>query len=203
MFLLEAVLISLSGVMSPGPMTAMAVGKGSENPHAGAWIAAGHAIVEVPLMFSVFYGMGYVLNLPYVQAVIALVGGVFLLVMGVGMFRSIGQSENGASRNTGSPVIAGILLTIGNPYFLVWWATVGAALVLRSIRFGLLGFGAFAALHSSCDFLWCHLLSAMSFRGQRSFGQRFQQVVFSACGVLLVFFSGKLIVDGARLLLAL
>ncbi len=42
MFLVEAVLISLSGVMAPGPMTAVAVSKGSENPYAGAWMAAGH-----------------------------------------------------------------------------------------------------------------------------------------------------------------
>jgi len=202
MFLVEAVLISLSGVMAPGPMTAVAVGKGSENPYAGVWMAAGHAVVEVPLMISVLYGVGYVLDSPHVQAVIALVGGLFLLVMGVGMFRSIGKSERGANHYAGSPVMAGVLLSIGNPYFLVWWATVGAALVLRSIHFGLLGFAAFAMLHSSCDFIWCSLLSALSFRGRRSLGQRFQQVVFSVCGVLLMFFSGKLGVDAARLLLA-
>ena len=57
LFLFEAVLISLSGVMAPGPMTAFAVGKGSESPHAGALIAIGHGIVEVSLMISVFYGV--------------------------------------------------------------------------------------------------------------------------------------------------
>ncbi len=52
-FLFEAVLISLSGVMAPGPMTTVAVGKGSESPHAGALVAVGHAIVELPLMVAV------------------------------------------------------------------------------------------------------------------------------------------------------
>jgi threonine/homoserine/homoserine lactone efflux protein len=199
-FLSEAVLISLSGVMAPGPMTTVAVGKGNETPYAGAWLAVGHAIVEIPLMIAVFYGVGYVLNLPHVQAIIAFVGGVFLLFMGVSMLRSIKQGEVGAGQYAGSPVIAGVLLSIGNPYFLVWWATVGATLILRSGRFGLWGFGAFALLHWLCDFLWCYFLSALSYRGGQFFGKRFQQIVFSICGVLLLFFSGKLVVDAVGML---
>ena len=61
-FLLEAVLISLSGVMAPGPMTAAAVGAGSESPRAGALLAVGHGIVEFPLMVAILYGFGVLLN---------------------------------------------------------------------------------------------------------------------------------------------
>jgi threonine/homoserine/homoserine lactone efflux protein len=200
-FLFEAVIISLSGVMVPGPMTTVAVGKGNETPHAGAWLAVGHAIVEVPLMVAVFHGVGYVLNL-HVQSVVAFVGGIFLLFMGVSMLRSIKQDAVGAGQYAGSPVMAGVLLSIGNPYFLIWWATVGATLVLRSGRFGVWGFGAFALLHRLCDFLWCYFLSALSYRGGQFFGKRFQQIVFSICGMLLPFFSGKLVIDAARMLFA-
>jgi len=52
-FLLEAALISLSGVLAPGPMTAVTVGEGTRSPHAGAWIAVGHGIIEIPLMIGV------------------------------------------------------------------------------------------------------------------------------------------------------
>lgn len=194
-FLSEATLISLSGVLSPGPMTTLAVGKGNETPHAGAWLAVGHAIIEVPLMVAIFYGIGYVLNLPHVQAVIAFVGGAFLLFMGIGMLRSIRQGVTGARQPGGSPVMAGALLTLGNPYFLVWWATVGATLILRSGRFGLWGFGAFALLHSLCDFAWYYFLSALSFKGGQFFGKRFQRIIFLICGLLLLFFGGKLVVD--------
>jgi threonine/homoserine/homoserine lactone efflux protein len=146
-FLLEATLISLSGVLAPGPITAVVVGKGGKSPHAGALVAIGHGIVEVPLMVAVFYGVGRLMELSYVQAGIALLGGLLLLVMGVGMLRSIRQAEVGSGQDTRSPIVAGILLSIGNPYFLVWWATVGAALIMRSFRFGVLGFVAFGALH--------------------------------------------------------
>jgi threonine/homoserine/homoserine lactone efflux protein len=213
LFLLEAMFISLSGVMAPGPMTAVTVGKGNQSPHAGAWIAVGHGIVEFPLMVAVFFGVGYLLEMAYVKAAIALVGGAFLLFMGIGMFRSVsknGVAEDGslerlneaAIEDTRSPIITGIVLSLGNPYFLIWWATVGAALVLRAVSFGLIGFVTFAILHWSCDFVWSYLLSALSFKGGKVFGNKFQRAVFVVCGVALVFFSSKLVIDGVKTLFA-
>jgi len=198
-FLLEAVLISLSGVMAPGPMTAAAVGAGSESPRAGALLAVGHGIVEFPLMVAILYGFGVLLNRDGVKVGIALVGGLFLLVMAIGMFRGIKRADDYATATTlRSPVVAGIALSAGNPYFLVWWATVGATLVTRSLGLGLLGFVLFAVLHWTCDFVWLHILSALSFKGGRFLGRGFQKGVFALCGVLLVFFSGKFIFDGIQ-----
>ena len=101
-FLLEAVLISLSGVLMPGPITAITVAKGNESPHAGAFIAAGHGVVEIPLMISIYYGFGYLLNMFYVKTVIAFVGGLFLLFMAYSMFRSITQVEFRSGKYTHS-----------------------------------------------------------------------------------------------------
>ena len=138
-FVLEAVLVSLSGVLAPGPITSVSVGYGSENPRAGAWVAVGHGVVEFPVMIGVFFGVGAVMDLPWVRTVIALVGGAFLAYMGVDMLRNIRQEEIRGSVSARSPVAAGVLLSLGNPYFLIWWATVGAGLILRSTEFGLLG----------------------------------------------------------------
>lgn len=201
-FLLEAVLISLSGVMAPGPMTAAAVGKGSDSPHAGALLAIGHGIVEFPLMVAILYGFGVWLKRDGVKAGIALVGGIFLLVMAVWMLRGIKNTEVRSATTLRSPVIAGIALSVGNPYFLIWWATVGATLVTRSIGLGLLGFALFAVLHWACDFVWLQLLSALSFKGGRFFGRAFQKGVFAVCGVLLLFFAGKFLFEGIRALVA-
>jgi len=184
--------------MAPGPITAVAVGKGNESPHAGALVAIGHGIIEFPLVISIFYGFGHLLSLLYVRAVISFAGGLFLLAMGVGMFRSIKQVEVGLNKYAYSPVIAGILLSLGNPYFFIWWITVGATFVLRSVSFGKVFFLIFALLHWSCDFFWCYFLSALSFKGGRFFGKRFQKAVFVVCGVVLLLFGGKFMVDAAR-----
>ena len=84
-FLVDTVLISLSGVMAPGPVTAVTVGKGSESPHAGALVAIGHGIVEFPLIALIFLGFGRLFNMLYVKTAIALVGGALLIYMGIGI----------------------------------------------------------------------------------------------------------------------
>jgi len=66
-FLLEAVLISLSGVIAPGPVTAVTVGKGTKSPHAGAIIALGHGVVEIPLVILILYGFGDILKITYIK----------------------------------------------------------------------------------------------------------------------------------------
>ncbi|NIS68195.1 MAG: LysE family transporter [Proteobacteria bacterium] len=198
-FMSEAVFISLSGVMAPGPVTAVTIGKGNESPHAGALVAIGHGVIEIPLMISILYGFGYLLSLSYAKIVISFAGGLFLFFMGIGMFRNIRYVQTSSKMYAHSPMVAGILLSLGNPYFLIWWATIGAALILRSIGFGILAFIIFVLLHWLCDFLWYYFLSALSFKGGQFFGKRFQKTVFAICGLILLFFSGKFVIDALRL----
>ncbi|RXG65142.1 hypothetical protein ES695_09220 [Candidatus Atribacteria bacterium 1244-E10-H5-B2] len=199
-FLLEAVLISLSGVMAPGPITAVTVSKGTKSPHAGAIIALGHGIVEIPLMILILYGFDEILKILYIKAIIGLLGGLFLLKMGLGLLKGIKLAKIDSSNDSHSPLMAGIILSLANPYFLIWWATIGSILIFRSITFGLLGFAIFMVLHWSCDFFWCYFLSALSFKGGQFFGKRLQQVLFLICGVFLLFFSSKFIYDAAKII---
>ncbi len=198
-FLIEAVLISLSGVMAPGPITAVTLSKGTKSPHAGAIIALGHGIVEIPLMILILYGFGEILKILYIKAIIGLLGGLFLLKMGLNLLQGIKQAKINSSNDPHSPLIAGIILSLANPYFLIWWATIGSILIFRSITFGLLGFVIFMILHWFCDFFWCYFLSALSFKGGQFFGKRLQQVLFAICGVFLLFFSAKFIFDAMKI----
>ena len=201
-FLLQAVVISLSGVMAPGPVTAVTVGKGSRTPHAGALVAVGHGVVEVPLMVAIFFGLGRLMELPNVKAGIGLVGGVLLLAMGADMLRSMNRAEVTARASERSSFVAGMLLSVGSPYFIVWWATVGAALIIRSVGFGLGGFLVFAVVHWLCDFVWYYFLSALSYKGGQFFGRIFQKILFAVCGTALLFFAARFIRDAAAALLA-
>jgi threonine/homoserine/homoserine lactone efflux protein len=200
-FLFEAALISLSGVMSPGPITAVTIGKGARSPYAGAMVAVGHGVVEFPLMAGIFLGVGYLLSMTAVKAAIFSLGGAFLLYMGIGMLRSIGGAQEEPKSDGSTPLIAGILLSLWNPYFLIWWATVGASLIAKAVTYGVLGFALFAVVHWLCDFIWYSFLSAVSFKGGHVFGRMFQKVVFGICGVFLIFFSGKFLFDAVRVII--
>ena len=194
-FLIEVTIISLSGVMAPGPMTAVTIGKGNKTPHAGVLIAMGHGIIEFPLMFLVFFGFGFLFKINYVKPTIAFIGGLLLLYMSINIFQNINVEQNSLNSDKSSSLKAGIFLSAGNPYFLIWWATVGATIILRSVEFGILGFFLFMIIHWSCDFIWLYFLSTLSFKGSQFFGKNFQKISFIICTVLLTFFSFKFIID--------
>ncbi len=200
-FLAGAMVISLTGVMAPGPLSAATVGQGSRSPHAGALIAVGHGIVEFPMMAAILFGFGYLFGLPYVKPVIGIAGGAYLLFMAAGMFR---DAANGAIEATGgdrSPVATGAMLSAANPYFLLWWATVGGAMIMQAAGYGAAGIIVFMAAHWLCDLGWSWFLSALSFRGGRVYGKIFQKVISAVSGGALVFFGGKFIYDAARMLI--
>lgn len=194
-FLLQTVFISFSGVLAPGPITAVTVGKGSKNPHAGALISLGHGIVEFPLIILIFLGFDSLIKIQYVRESIGIAGGLFLLWMGIDILRSLKIDNIKEKTEKHKPITAGILLSIGNPYFIIWWATLGAALIMRSAEFGLLWFAVFALVHWLCDFLWLYFLSIMSYKGGVFFGKKFQKGIFLICGIFLFFLGGKFILD--------
>ena len=189
LFLGQVVVISLSGVMAPGPVTAAAIGMGARSRYAGMLLAIGHGIVEFPLIVFIVLGMGRILKLPSAQIVIGLAGGTFLLMMAIGMLRSLRsaqEQETKAAKRT--PMLAGIILSAGNPYFLFWWATVGLALATTATGMGIWAFALFAVVHWLCDFVWLGALSWASFKGTGLFGARSRRIVLLICAVALLFF---------------
>jgi threonine/homoserine/homoserine lactone efflux protein len=196
-FLIQAVLISLSGVMAPGPLTVVVVGKGARSARAGAEIAVGHGIVEFPLMALLVVGLAPFFARPTFAAWVGLAGGLVLLWMGVDLVRTLRRPVAVSTRREASALAAGVLMTAGNPYFLVWWATVGATLVLRAWGFGLWRFALFAVIHWSLDLVWYFFLSAASHRGTRLLGDRFRMGVSLVSGALLLYFGVRFIVDAA------
>jgi threonine/homoserine/homoserine lactone efflux protein len=196
-FLVQAVLISLSGVMAPGPLTVVVVGKGAHSPRAGAMIAVGHGLVEFPLMALIVVGLAPILKHVTVSAAIGLAGGVVLLWMGYGLLRSLRGAQDRADERAASPLMAGVLMSAGNPYFIVWWATVGATLVFRAWEFGVWQLVVFAVIHWSLDLIWYFALSAASFRGTRLLGTRFLQGVSLVAGLVLLFFGVRFVIDAA------
>jgi len=207
LFLIQVIIISLSGVMAPGPVTTAAIAMGARSRYAGPLIAIGHGIVEFPLMVLIVLGMDTILKSTTTQIVIGLAGGTFLLIMAIQMLRSLTSLKDPEANVTKSrPVIAGIVLSGGNPYFLVWWATVGLTLAMTAKGLGIWAFVLFAIIHWLCDLVWLGALSWASFKGSMLFGPRVQRTVLLICSLALfafgLFFIYNAIRSLSRLLLA-
>ena len=187
LFLLSAVGISLTGVMLPGPMTAATIAKGYSDKHAGVWITAGHAVIEIPLI-AVIYLVGHFIDSPQVEKVIYIVGGLMLLYLGFRMFRATRETIGAVGGLPVSSLVTGIVITGTNPAFYMWWATAGAVLITGAAKFGLAGVILLAAVHLPCDFVWSEFLSAGTFGSRRWWTQKVQKIVFRICALILAGF---------------
>jgi threonine/homoserine/homoserine lactone efflux protein len=188
-FLAQVLIISCSGAMQPGPVTATAIAMGARNRWAGTLIAIGHGIIEFPLIVVIILGLGKYFELQKVQIAIGLSGGVFLLLMAIqGLLSLKAKAENKSRVLTNKPVLAGIILSASNPYFLLWWATVGLALATQAKEWGIWAFALFALAHWSVDLIWLQILSWVSFKGSVLLGPRGMRIVLMICSAALFVF---------------
>ena len=186
-FLASVTVISLSGVIVPGPLLAVTIAKGPEGPHAGLLTGLGHGIVEMPLIALIALGFGtFFSSRPFTLAV-GLLGGAMLLYLGAGIVRARGELTAGAVNLPYHAVPSGAIATLMNPYFFVWWATIGAALVVKAAAWGLMGLILFGLVHWSCDVGWYWLVTVALARGGSGAGRLHRGVYFCA-GLLLLGF---------------
>lgn len=167
LFLASVMLISLSGVLMPGPLFAITLKKAAKSKSAGALIAIGHGIVEFPLMFLIFFVLSQ-FNIPsIVQVAVGLVGGLLMILMGIQAFRNRQKSEEPQVSLKRDSVLAGVYTTAVNAGFILWWLTIGTTLILNAQLFGFVGFSMFAGVHWLCDFSFYTVAALLIFKSQR------------------------------------
>lgn len=176
--------------MMPGPVFAVTVAKSYRSKKAGALIALGHGALEFPLIFLLYLYLGFseLFKSVPVQKTLSLFGGLILVYMGFQMFKTRKKTNEEPRYSGYGSFIAGFITTGANPYFFLWWAAVGAALILNASLFGFIGVIAFALVHWSCDLAWYTFVSVTVFKSRRFWTEKVFKMVFLFCfAVLLVF----------------
>ncbi len=170
----SAFLVGFSGAIMPGPLTAVlaehSLKKGFK---ASPLITLGHGLLELVLVVLLAVGLGAYLAHEYVTIFIGVADGGVLAWMGYGMVRSALEgnlSLQGAAdtaEKSGGSVGAGVLATLSNPYWFLWWGTVGAGYVTLSYEHGFQGILAFFGGHVLSDFVWLSVLAIALVSGKR------------------------------------
>ena len=197
--LLSVVVISFSGVMAPGPMFAVTLAKSYRSPWAGTQIAIGHAVIEVPLILLIYFGFAQFFENSLVQLGLSVVGGGMIFWLGIAMFRARTKIVHQGKDLPYNAFIAGILTSVFNPFFLVWWATIGSMLIMKFLDFGTTGLMVFIVVHWLCDLVWLSLVSTLVYRTRSLWGQKFQEGLFIACSLLLAGFGAWFLISGIQL----
>ena len=191
------IVTSLSGVMAPGPMFAVTLAKSLKSPWAGFQVSLGHAVIEVPLILLVYFGLARFFENDVVQLVLGVLGGAMIMWMGISLFRARHKMAREGKDTTYSAFMAGILMSGLNPFFLVWWVTVGALLLSTFIKaVGDWALPLFIIVHWLCDLVWLSFVSFSIYRTRKFWGQRVQELVFIILGTALFYFGSYFITKG-------
>jgi threonine/homoserine/homoserine lactone efflux protein len=204
-------LVALTGAMAPGPLLTYTIIKsvksGKRGYLTGLWVIAGHAALEMVIIILLLTGFSYFLKNLMVIRIIGILGGAVLIYFGVSIIRDAFAGKISADfinpspglenpdanvKNKGleNPVIGGILISMANPYWWVWWATIGFAFMLQfEISFTdwprLL---AFFLGHEAGDLVWYMLVSVLSFFGIRHLNKKVYYSILVVCSIFMIFF---------------
>jgi threonine/homoserine/homoserine lactone efflux protein len=185
--------IALSGAMMPGTLLTVTISESSKRGVlAGPLLILGHGILEVVLLATLFMGMAPLFKEELFFIIISIAGGSILLWMAAGMFRSLPfltLSLEPGDEKSGNIILTGILMSAANPYFIIWWATIGLGYILQSSEYGLAGILSFFIGHILADLTWYTIISTAVGKGRSFFNDRIYRGVIGCCAGFLVLFS--------------
>ena len=183
----------------PGPVLTITISESTKRGFiAGPLIVLGHAILEISLLVLLVLGFADLINNPALLGIVGIAGGLVLLWISFDMLKGIRQLtldlSSGKSAR-GGPVIAGILTSLANPYWIIWWATIGLGYVIISMKLGFIGVAVFFAGHILADLLWYSTVSLLVSRGRKHISDRIYRGVIGTCAVMLIFFGVYFVYD--------
>jgi threonine/homoserine/homoserine lactone efflux protein len=181
--------IGLTGALAPGPTLVATINASiSGDWTTGLKVSLGHAIVELFLVILILLGLATV-ALPY-TAVIAGIGGIALIVFGILTITGSRKATMHPSQvqTVANPYMAGLVTTAANPYFWIWWLSIGSAMVIAGLEGGLALAGAFMIGHWTADIAWFTLVSTGVSKGKTLFSDTVYQKIMGVCGIFLIVF---------------
>jgi threonine/homoserine/homoserine lactone efflux protein len=181
--------IGLTGALAPGPTLVATINASI----AGDWttglkVSLGHAIVELFLVILILLGLATV-ALPY-TTVIAGIGGIALVVFGILTIKGSRKASLRTSevQTIANPYMAGLVTSAANPYFWIWWLSIGSAMVIAGLEGGLALAGAFMVGHWTADIAWYTFVSTGVSKGKTLFSDTVYQKIMGLCGIFLIVF---------------
>lgn len=203
-FVITVIVITASGALAPGPLFFGLLMHGSkEGARAGFSCAIGHMLVELPLVLAL--GLLAAASQPSIKSVIGLVGGVGLICFGVlqiyGTLKN--RAEFGDMPKTGSipasSLILGLALTGLNPYFILWWLTIGSVLIVQALAFAAItGVLIMYVAHVWMDYAYLTIIAHLGKKGRKVIGSRYYKLALVAFGVILIYYGSTFLMNTIR-----
>ncbi|MBM3706274.1 MAG: hypothetical protein FJW66_07110, partial [Actinobacteria bacterium] len=147
-----SLVVAFSGALVPGPVFTFVITSVAQKGFwAAFFIIVGHSVLELVVVISFYLGILKYLDNEIVIKIISILGGAFLLYMAISIIVSVIRKKIRLELETGktyrhpglkNSLITsgkGILVSLATPYWYIWWLTIGAAFMVKSVKFSIGG----------------------------------------------------------------
>lgn len=200
-FIATVVAVTASGALAPGPLFFTNITHGTKSgAKGGLAFSIGHTIFEVSLVVVLAVTLQSVIEFqPTIRLVVGVVGGAALLAFAFLQIRSAlapkAASEDKSGVPSKSPLLLGTLFTGLNPYFILWWLTVGITLIITALEWSYLGVLIMYISHVWMDYAWLVGTAYLAKRGTNLAGKKGYRLIMIVFGLILVYFGAKFIFE--------
>ncbi len=198
--------VALSGALVPGPVLALTINGATQRGFwAGPIIVLGHAIPEILVVIALSRGASELMGSNLFSGIVGLTGGVILIGIGVlsikrGRKISLQMTATKSPNRSRMLILSGALASISNPYWFIWWATIGTTYTVWSLKMGIPGVVSFFSGHILGDLAWFALVSLIIARGRKFLSNTIYRGLLIACGIALLALGGYFTISGFRFL---
>jgi threonine/homoserine/homoserine lactone efflux protein len=208
--------VALTGAMAPGPLLTYTIIQAARQKRSGylvgLFVIAGHAAVELILILFIMTGFSYLIKNPFIIKTIGVIGGAVLFLFGLSLFHDLirgnvslaflNPTPSGGpevkpevkKEKRNRPVLGGALISMSNPYWWVWWGTIGLALMTQ-LNVSIENWPTFAVFfigHQTGDLLWYLFVSTLAFTGVRFLNKKIYYGILGLCGAFMMIFGAYL-----------
>jgi len=197
-FAIIVIVISASGVMAPGPLFTANISYGlREGTKSGVKMAMGHTIVEFPLVILLGIGVFSLESFPEFRTIISIVGAITLFVFAFVQVKNVLQKNKDiTSIPKHGPLITGIVLSALNPFFIIWWLTIGFKLISDAMLiWAFSGILIVFFLHIWMDFVWLGGISFLTSKSSKLLSNRNYKGLMIGLSLLLIYFGITFLLD--------
>ncbi|NND87148.1 MAG: LysE family transporter [Nitrosopumilus sp.] len=197
-FALTVIVISASGVMAPGPLFAANVSYGLRGgTKSGLKMAIGHTIVELPLVILLGVGVFSLEIFPDFRNIISILGAITLFFFAfIQIQTTLRKNKSIFSESKKNPIIVGIALTGLNPFFIMWWLTIGFKIISDAMLiWAFSGILIVFLLHIWMDFVWLGVVSYFASKSTKFLSNRNYKILISGLSIVLIYFGITFLMD--------
>jgi threonine/homoserine/homoserine lactone efflux protein len=202
-FGIEVIVLSASGVLAPGPLFLANLVYGTRlDKWSGIKVASGHAVVELPVIILLAAGLSTFDAAIKYAGFIGLIGGIAILAFAALQIASIikekqAHDTRNVARSRG-PFVVGVALSALNPFFLLWWFTVGLKLIADSAAFGVsTGVAILFALHIWMDYAWLAGTAYLASKGALLLESKYYRLLLLVLGAVLMYYGISFVLQAA------